>query len=181
MVRRQEEVLAKMAEFFSHDEKGAAALRDKPRLKVDLARLSSLPEGTLGRVYAEELKRRNLDPASIPTLRANTETEFVRAHLYETHDVWHAVTGFGTDVAGELGLQGFYAAQAPGGLPWVLLGLGMLNTAFYGLDDGERRLNAITLGWQIGKQAKPFFGTDWSSLWATPLDDVRRRLGIDSR
>jgi ubiquinone biosynthesis protein Coq4 len=178
MVRRQEEVLGKMAEFFSHDEKGAAALRDKPRLKVDLARLSSLPEGTLGRVYAEDLKRRNLDPSSIPTLRADTEPEFVRAHLYETHDVWHAVTGFGTDVAGELGLQGFYAAQAPGGLPLVLLGLGMLNTAFYALEDRERRLDAITLGWQMGKQAKPFFGMDWSSLWATPLDDVRRGLGI---
>jgi ubiquinone biosynthesis protein Coq4 len=33
---------------------------------------------------------------------------------YETHDIWHVVTGFHTDVAGELGLQAFYLAQFPG-------------------------------------------------------------------
>jgi ubiquinone biosynthesis protein Coq4 len=180
LVRRQREVLTKMAEHFARDPQGAAALRDKPRLRVDLDRLSRLPAGTLGRVYADELRRRGLDPSSIPTLPAATDAEFVRAHLYETHDVWHAVTGFDTDVAGELGLQAFYGAQAPGSLPMVLLGLGMLNTAFYALDDRERRLDAISRGWQMGREARPLFGADWSNLWAKPLGVVRQMLRIDT-
>jgi ubiquinone biosynthesis protein Coq4 len=179
LVRRQREVLTKMAEHFARDEQGAAALRDKPRLRVDLDRLTQLPAGTLGRIYAEGLRSRGLDPASIPTLPSATDPEFVRAHLYETHDVWHAVTGFGTDVAGELGLQAFYAAQAPGGLPLVLLGMGMLNTGLYALDDRERRLDAIARGWQMGRTARPLFGADWTALWDKPLDEVRRRFVIN--
>ncbi len=180
LFRRQEDVLTRMVEFFGRQEKGAAALRERPRLVVDLDRLGALPEGTLGRTYASAMRRKNLDPASIPTMPATDEREYVRAHLYETHDVWHAVTGFDTGVAGELGLQGFYAAQAPGSLlPLVILGMGMLNTAFYAFDDRERRLDAIALGWQMGKDAKPLFGADWSALWSIPLEDVRRDLGIE--
>jgi ubiquinone biosynthesis protein Coq4 len=178
LVRRQREVLTKMAEHFAREEQGAAALRDKPRLRVDLDHLSQLPAGTLGRVYADEMRRRGLDPSSIPTLPSATDPEFVRAHLYETHDIWHAVTGFDTDVAGELGLQAFYGAQAPGGLPFVLLGMGMLNTGLYALDDRERRLDAISRGWQMGREARPLFGADWASLWSKPLDEVRRMFRI---
>ncbi len=32
-------------------------------------------------------------------------------HLYQTHDIWHVVTGWGNDLPGEVGLGGFYSAQ----------------------------------------------------------------------
>ncbi len=106
--------------------RGARALAERPRIgKLDLAALGALPEGTLGRTFAEHMIRNGLDPAAIPSLASPDALSFIRAHLYETHDVWHAVTGFGTDVAGELGLQAFGLAQfrrgsqrssSPGGL-----------------------------------------------------------------
>jgi ubiquinone biosynthesis protein Coq4 len=37
---------------------------------------------------------------------------YVLSHLYEMHDLWHAVIGFETDVAGELALQAFYPPRA---------------------------------------------------------------------
>src|SRR5579859_7566899 len=98
MVKQRMEVLGKMAEHFARDERGARALAERRRLHVDLAELSKLPAGTLGRVFAEHMIVNELDPASIPTLAADDALDFVRAHLYETHDVWHAVTGFQTDV-----------------------------------------------------------------------------------
>ncbi len=158
----------------------ARAFADKHRLRPDLAALAELPPGTLGRVFADHMRANGLDPRSIPTLAASDDLEFVRAHLYETHDVWHAVTGFATDVAGELGLQAFYAAQAPGGLPLMLMAMGFLNTALYSMDDRERRLDAIARGWEMGRRAEPLFGVRWDRLWATPLDEVRRALGIVS-
>ncbi|MGD0527322.1 MAG: Coq4 family protein, partial [Polyangiaceae bacterium] len=146
MVKQRTEVLEKMAEFFSRDPRGAQAIRDKHRVRFDLAELDALPPGTLGRVFADHMRKNGLDPAAIPTLAAGDDLEFLRAHLYETHDIWHAVTGYDTDVAGELGLQAFYAAQAPGGLPWMLLAMGFLNTALYEMDDRERRFDAIARG-----------------------------------
>ena len=179
MVQQRMEVLEQMARHFARDPRGAEAIRDKKRLRFDLAELDQLPEGTLGRVFAGHMRKNGLDPAAIPTLGATGDAEFVRAHLYETHDVWHAVTGYDTDVAGELGLQAFYAAQAPGGLPWMLLAMGFLNTAIYSMEDRERRFDAIARGWDMGRRARPLFGTRWDELWTTPVAEVRRSLGVE--
>ncbi|HEY1690826.1 MAG TPA: Coq4 family protein [Polyangiaceae bacterium] len=179
MTRKRTEVLAVMAQHFARDPVGAEALRERPRLHVDLDALAQLPAGTLGRVFADHMRANGLDPASIPTLPGTHETEFVRAHLYETHDVWHAVTGFRADVAGELGLQAFYAAQAPGGLPWMLLAMGFLNTALYAMGEREARFEAISRGWEMGRRARPLFGVRWDTLWSTSLDEVRLSLGVE--
>jgi ubiquinone biosynthesis protein Coq4 len=178
LAARRDDVMREMHAHFTADPQGAQALRDKRRMAVQVAALAKLPVGTLGRAFADHLQKNGLDPAAIPTLPGGTEIEFMRAHLYETHDVWHAVTGFETDVAGELGLQSFYAAQMPGGLPFILMAVGMLNAALYDKKDGSRRLEAIALGWRMGREAKPLFGVAWTDLWARPLGEVRASLGI---
>jgi ubiquinone biosynthesis protein COQ4 len=178
LVKQRIDVLEKMRDVFVRDPVGAAALRDQHRLTIDLAALSKLPVGTFGRTFADHMRKNGLDPADIPTLEGGDDLAFLRAHLYETHDIWHAATGYDTDVAGELGLQAFYAAQAPGGLPLMLLAMGFLNTAIYAMSDRERRLDAITRGWEMGRRAKPLFGVRWDRLWEKPTDEVRASLGI---
>jgi ubiquinone biosynthesis protein COQ4 len=173
------DVLARMRDHLAKDARGAKALAEKPRLTVNLDELGALPVGSLGRTFADHMRSNGLDPAAIPSLPSDGELEYVRAHLYETHDVWHAVTGFATDVAGELGLQAFYAAQTPGGLPLMLLAMGCLNTALYSMQDRERRLDAISRGWAMGKQARPLFGVRWADLWGHPIAEVRESLGIE--
>lgn len=173
------EELEAMCVTLRKDPGGPAAFAEKPRLRVDLPALSELPPGTLGRVFAEHLRANGLDPASIPTLPARTDVEFLRAHLYETHDVWHAVTGFGADPAGELGLQAFYAAQTPSNLSTLLISIGLLNTAFYAREDRNRRFEAIARGWNMGRRARRLFGTRWSELWTRPISEVRATFGIE--
>jgi len=172
-------VLDKLAEHYRRQPEGAEALRDQPRLHIDLTELSKLPEGTLGREFADHMIANGLDPAALPTLSARSEGEFVRAHLYESHDVWHVVTGFATDVAGELGLQAFYLAQAgEGKLPTAILAAGLVNTLLFAHDEHEARMNEIARGWQLGKLARPLFGVRWDRLWNVPLAEVRRTLGV---
>jgi len=173
-------ILSEMADGLRGDPACARALAERPRLRVDLSSLRALPEGTLGRAFAENMIAQGLDPAAIPTLPSDSENEFVQAHLYETHDVWHAVTGFGTDVAGELGLQAFYMAQLVGRLPTALLAAGLINTLLFKHDDRVARMDAIARGWQLGRRARPLFGVRWDQLWLTPLDEVRRDLGFQS-
>lgn len=176
----QPEVLREMAEFFRKDERGAAALRDRPRIgRLDLAALAALPSGTLGQAFGRHMLEAGLDPSAIPSLPSSTELEFLDAHLYETHDVWHVVTGFGTDVAGELGLQAFYLGQFPARLSIAILSGGLLNTLSpRAFGDRERRMDAIAAGWVMGRAARPFFGVRWSDWWTRPLVDVRRELGV---
>ena len=178
MSDQKRDVLEAMRDHFAMDPRGAAALREKPRLVVHVDDLLKLAPGTLGRTYADHMRQNGLDPAAFPTMPAGSEVAFMRAHLYETHDVWHAVTGFGADVAGELGLQGFYAAQTPGGLPLVLIAMGFLNAVLFAPSDRERRFQAVVDGWQMGKRAESLFGVRWDELWARPIDEVRALLGV---
>ncbi len=168
-----------MADAIAEDELGARALRERHRLgRIDLAELQSLPAGTLGRAFAEHMLSNGLDPAAIPTRNASDELEFVLAHLYESHDIWHVVTGLGVDVAGELGLQAFYMAQMPARLSPLILTAGVLNTLLYQPNEWHVRLDAITRGWILGKRARPLFGVRWDDHWAKPLDVIRKRFSV---
>lgn len=161
------------------DPQAKAAFEARRRLTIDLAALRKLPVGTVGRVFADHMIENGLSPDALPTYDATSDVMFFRAHLVETHDVWHAVTGFRTDVAGELGLQAFYFAQMPTKLPPILLAGGLLNTLFSHMEERESRMNAIARGWLLGRRAKLLFGYDWASAWARPMADVRRELGLD--
>lgn len=159
------------------------ALQSKPRLgEVSLASLSRLPEGTLGRAYARFMTDRGLSHEDLVLVEGESDMDWMRNHLRETHDLWHVATGFDTDVAGELGVQAFYLAQLKGPLPVLLLAVGMLNTLFKGMDDADRRMRAITRGWLLGRRGASLFGTAWSERWGEPLESFRRahRLDLDA-
>src|ERR1700722_6339371 len=82
-------ILSQMAAAFAEDPRGASALVEMPRIGGgDLKELRTLPEGTLGRTFAEHMIANGLDPAAIPTIESHDPLSYVRAHLYETHDVW---------------------------------------------------------------------------------------------
>lgn len=157
---------------------GRAVLAERPRVDLDLPRLRALPDGTFGREAARFLDERGLDPADLPHRPAGDDRAWVQAHLYETHDLWHVVTGFHTDVAGELGLQAFYLAQFPARLAALILSIGLANTLLFAFDDRDARMDAIARGWQLGRAARPFLGVRWNELWTLPLAEVRARLGV---
>jgi ubiquinone biosynthesis protein COQ4 len=157
---------------------GRAALANRSRVTVDLPHLRTLPVGSFGREAARFLDQRKLDPASLPRRPDSDGPSWLRAHLLESHDLWHVVTGFDTDVAGEGGLQAFYLAQFPARLGAVLLSLIMMNTFIYEFGDRDRRMDAISRGWQLGRDAQQLLGVDWGALWTVPLAEVRARLGV---
>ena len=174
-----EETMRLMSTSARSHETGRRALAERPHVHLDLKALRALPTGTLGREYALMMDRNGLDPASIPTLPDDVEGKYVRAHLYETHDLWHVVTGFGTDVPGELGLQAFYQAQLPGKLPAAILASGFVNTLVYSFAQRDVRLREIARGWLLGRRSRPIFGVRWDDYLALPLDEVRRRVGLE--
>lgn len=171
--------LDSLAERVAQGEGGSQALLRRHRVpKPDLARLRELPVGTVGRSYADFMLSQGLDPGSIPTLPAPNDGEYARAHLYETHDLWHVATGFHTDVNSELGLQAFYAAQVGGPLPVLLLAAGFLNLILFVPGEYRARFDAIVRGWQMGQAAKPLFGLRWNELWEKNLGELRGELRL---
>jgi len=158
---------------------GADAVRSRRRLPREaLLATDALPPDTLGGAYAAAMRARGLSPDAIPHIEPKSDIEYVVAHYYETHDLWHVLTGFDTDPAGEAGLQAFYLAQGRAYLPFFVISSVLLNTALFAYEDRVARLDAIARGWTLGKRAQRLVGIDWHPHLARPLADVRRELGL---
>ncbi|NUO50488.1 MAG: hypothetical protein HOV80_16660 [Polyangiaceae bacterium] len=174
-----EESVRPVLEAIRSHERGRAALASRPRVgALDLDDLSRLAPGSVGRSYAEHMRRLGLDPAAIPEKEVWDDASYARAHLYETHDLWHVVTGFEADIAGEVGLQAFYAAQLHGRLPPVLVSGGLLHGVLTDPGDWERRLASVVRGYEMGKRAELLFGVVWRAELERPLEDLQRHLGL---
>lgn len=156
-----------------------AALNERYRMgPIDLDALVALPAGTLGHVFATHCRKRGIDP-NLVSISADGASEFVMAHLFETHDIWHVTTGWGNDELGEVGLGGFYLAQL--GLPLIalMLALILVNTITVRPTTLRARMDALVAGYQMGKSARPLFGTRWDARWTLPLAEVRREFELD--
>jgi len=187
--------------FFSiggHDEKptyrrfmrtddGAEMVRNRteyPALFTDYGALRALPDGTLGREYVRQLDECGIHPRELSRLTdiAYEDYEFSPVHAYvrdrvrEAHDLYHTLTGYGVDVAGEAGVLAFTLAQT-GNKGWALLVL--LNT-LSGLATG--RLDGLVVaikGYRRGRRTRFLAAVqDWDRLLRTPLEDARAELGI---
>jgi ubiquinone biosynthesis protein Coq4 len=175
MDERETQLLARTV---MSDPIGAAALRDHPRLgAVVFEDLLQLPAGTLGHRYAHHMIDNHYSPP--PILPVTDAESYFIAHLVEVHDIWHVVTGWNTDKAGEIGLQGFYLSQVfPSSGFLALVAKNLLKTALEDVEDTDAHMRALVTGWVQGKHVTPLFGADWKALWSTPLLDVRARFNI---
>lgn len=173
------ELVQEIIDALKEHPQAAQAYRDRPRRgPIDVDALAALPEGTLGRAFADFLAEADLDPNDLPTMEADDDGTYTIAHLYETHDIWHVVTGFNSEVSGELGLLAFYMGQFPGRLAPMLLSAGLMNTASAAMEDSPARMDAIARGWALGKQTANLFGVRWHEQWARPLAEIQAELGV---
>ncbi|MEQ1876728.1 MAG: Coq4 family protein [Bdellovibrionia bacterium] len=173
------EDLNSFAEELCRDPKAIAAIEERYRLgPVDLTKLMELPKNTLGRTYVEHLMKNQVMPATLRIPEVSDDVSYIKAHITETHDIWHTLTGFANDVAGELGLAAFGAAQLPSQFQMLLLGGGLINTALYDFEDRHRRMDSIVHGWNMGKESEKLFGVRWNELWNEPIAKLRRELKI---
>jgi ubiquinone biosynthesis protein COQ4 len=157
----------------------AALVRDNWRPDpIDLEALEQLPPGSLGHVYAHQLRSQGLTPESLlDPMPISSPEQFVVHRLRETHDIVHVLTGFGTDGSGELGLQAFNLAQNRSPLAVMLIFGGMLKT----LQDDEPLeplLSALARGFELGLRTPCLIARRLEDGWDRPLADWQRELGL---
>ncbi|WP_107667422.1 Coq4 family protein [Cyanothece sp. BG0011] len=172
--------LKPMATFLKEHSAGKQAFKEYPCLgNIDLNELNKLPKNSLGYCYSNHLKERGLTPLNLEQIPITNDYEFILVHIRDTHDIWHVVTGFDTDIIGEIQLEAFYVKQLRFSRFWLsLLAKNLLKTTLYNIENSEKYLNAITEGWIMGSNASPLFGIQWNQLWHLPLEDIRTSLNI---
>jgi ubiquinone biosynthesis protein COQ4 len=149
----------------------------------DRAGLAALPAGSLGRAYAEFMSEERLEAGGLAAAAAavrdpdevlDAEQRWFFDRLRDMHDLWHVVTGYGRDVAGEAANLAFTWAQTRN------RGVGaiVIAAAFVGPKAGLRWQRYLLQAWRRGRRAAALPMAPWEELLPQPLDAVRARLRI---
>jgi ubiquinone biosynthesis protein COQ4 len=164
---------------FEAEPEGRELLRTRPAIdchSIDLAQLAQLPEGTLGQAYAAFLTSRNLTPeVFVPPREVRDErARYLAQRLRQTHDLWHVLTGYDTDVIGEMELQAFMYAQlgTPFSLLVALLGMGRARPRSLALP------GRVVAAYTRGKRAAPLAFRLWERHFTTPVTELRHTLQL---
>ena len=143
----------------------------------NLEALLKLPENSLGFAYASHMRGANLNPEFYRQVELIDDTSYLALRMRQTHDIWHTVTGFGTDSAEEIGLQAFTLAQNRSPLAVMLIAAITLNTIKMN-SDLNPLVRVLQQGYDLGYQAKPFLAQKWEEAWEKPLLDWRSKLNV---
>ena len=166
-----------------------ARRRSALEVLADRERLRTLPDGSLGREYARFADGHQLFPEKLAEVvrearsatggqvpGATPELAFLQDRYRDLHDIWHVVTGYGTDLAGEYGIVALQSKQV-GYRAMAITGfLSTLMTAI-----SQRRFDMLATwfeGRRRGRDGAYLLAQDWESLVELPLEEVQAKLGF---
>lgn len=179
-------------------DRGYARLLDTPQggrqafLQIELSErlsdrawLETMPAGSVGAAYLDFMGERGFTADGLAGESAKVaDTEIDAAHprawyarrLRDVHDVWHVLTGYGTDALGEACVVAFSLPQTrSAGFGLIAAGAGV---QFARARTGYPCARAILRAWRDGRRAAWLPGEDYEAMMSEPLDAVRTRLRI---
>ncbi len=142
-------------------------------------------EGTVGAAYRAFRAERDLDVQGLNLEAQKVNMMIEAAHpiawyarrLSDTHDIWHTITGYGTDALGEASLLAFtYAQTRNRAIAFIVLAA--INE-FRKTGYKHPYARAIIEGYRHGRKARQLIDEDYLALFDEPLDAARARLGIE--
>jgi ubiquinone biosynthesis protein COQ4 len=179
--------LQRIARGIAKSDTGRRMIAARPDIVDRLAdrrALARLPEGSLGRAYLAFVEREKISAEGIREAGAMGMTndaemprplDWVHARMRDTHDLWHAATGYSGDLLGEAALLAFTFAQTWNPAIALIIAIGLYKTA-----DVPDARKTILDGFRRGRRAAWMPGQDWESMLALPVEEVRRRLSLDT-
>ena len=165
--------IGRVARRARQDALGRHLLETKPLMQIDLAHYATYPEGSLGHFLSTWFPAWKLEP--FPARREpRSDLEYFVDRLYFTHDVWHALTGLGTDLRNELRFLAVVLSQYASGSGLMALTLGWLRVPF---NDGLTAFLTMPFeAWQFyrwGRRSMDLCFIPWEDLLERPIEEVR--------
>ncbi|KAG9281869.1 hypothetical protein AMEX_G444 [Astyanax mexicanus] len=174
--------LIKLRDRMRNDPEGYTILTERPRIRLstlDLNRMSTLPDGSLGREYLRFLDENKVTPDTRADVRFvdDEELAYVMQRYREVHDLLHTLLGMPTNMLGEVAVKWFEAAQT--GLPMCIMGaaLGPIRLSTSRL----QKLFASLGPWALrsGSRSRCVLSVFYERRWEQNLEELREELNIE--
>lgn len=140
--------------------------------------LSHYAEGTFGKALYHHLHKNNLSLDIFPRFACSRPIEYLSLRVYQDHDLWHALAGYGVTIEDELALQAFGVAQYGSPISTLLVAGGLLHLIWKNPLHAVEAFKKIMLGYQRGLQAKQLLGIRVHQLLDRPLTEVQNLCGL---
>lgn len=151
----------------------------------DAAWLNTFGPGTVGEAYRDFIAPRGLSAEGLAgESRKTADGEIDAPHPFawygrrmrDVHDVWHVLTGYGTDGLGEACVVAFSYSQtkSPG---FALIAVAGAHQ-YEKIGNGHPYRKAVIEAWRNGKAAAWLPEVDYVALFGETLEAARARLGI---
>jgi len=178
--------LIRLTRRFMKHPMGARILAEERQLVETLSdrpRLHQMPEGSLGKLYAEFCDREGITADGLVEASQRDEEEAVEIderfrlvgnRLRDMHDLWHVVTGYETDLIGEASLLAFSIPQTRNpGVAFIVF------TVFLQARGETSFVRMLMLKALLrGLKAEWFVPQDWEGMLELPLSEVRDQLRV---
>jgi ubiquinone biosynthesis protein COQ4 len=184
----EQEVYVKLAEMMRAHPIGKQIMEERLSLEagdVDLEALENMPEGTLGHELAVYYRENHIAPFSTDQPLRN-DIDYISKRYRETHDIYHLLTGYGTDVMGEMELQAFVRGNLGIRAPLMILPFGFLASRFGASIAGSTEnvepfalteyVSAVRAAKKRGESLGPLIAIRFEDHWERPVEDLRREF-----
>jgi len=162
-----------------------AFLREELAHKLDdPVWLSRFEPGSVGAAYRAFREARGFTAEGLadearkvaPMVDAQHPVVWYSRRIRDVHDVWHVLTGYGTDALGEACVVSFSYAQTRN-LGFAFIGWGAAREVQREAPSVPAR-RAVWQAYRNGRAARWLPGLDYEALFEQPLEAVRARLNI---
>lgn len=164
------------------DHEGRQILEDQPRINtstVDMKYLAELPEGTLGREYADFMIRNKITSDSRAQVRFldDADLAYVMQRYREVHDLHHTLLGMPTTLLGEIVVKWFEMLQT--GLPMCALGAVFGPLRLKSMSKHQKLLQTY-MPWVLknATSSKFLLNVYYEQRWEESFEGLRKELGI---
>ncbi|MDC0674435.1 Coq4 family protein [Nannocystis radixulma] len=173
------ETYTKLARTWRESPEGRRLLDERPTLQgcdLDLDALARLPEGTLGHEFMRYFRDNGIAPfaTAFPVV---TDVDYLSKRYRETHDLFHVLTGYGTDEAGEMELQAFVLGNLGVRQAALILAFSLprrlQQKGFKGL---RAYLGRLRSAYRRGRRSRELLSVSYEKLWEQPVSEISALL-----